>query len=240
MIEEGRVTVNGVIATLGDQADPESDEIRLDGEPIRTARREHTYVMLHKPRGVISTVSDPHGRRTVRDLVPLRGRLYPVGRLDADSEGLVLLTDDGALTHRLTHPRYEHPRVYRVLVKGEVTEGELDRWRKGITIEGKRVRFDEAQVESRDRDRTWLRVTLHEGSKHIVRRVVAALGHPAVRLIRVEMGPLKLGELPSGKWRKLSAGEVKRLQKLLPSETRSARRAAKKRRGGPSRRRKRR
>jgi len=214
MIRQGRVIVDGRIAQLGDKADPESQRITLDGQPVRlTQSPAHIYVMLNKPRGAISTVRDPHGRRTVRDLVPLPGRLYPVGRLDADSEGLILMTDDGQLTQRLTHPRYGHDRVYRVLVAGDPEPKTLDRWRRGITLDGKPARFKDVTVASRELDETWLRVTVTEGRNHLVRRIVAALGHPAQRLIRVQLGPLELGELPPKRWRYLTQVEIRALDK---------------------------
>ncbi|MGC9356517.1 MAG: pseudouridine synthase [Anaerolineae bacterium] len=221
LIAEGRVAVDGKIATLGDKADPGRQTITLDGVPIQAAPQTYIYIMLHKPRGVISTVSDPHGRTTVRDLVPVEERVYPVGRLDAQSEGLILLTNDGKLTERLTHPRYEHPRVYRVLVRGNVAPETLDRWRRGITLDGIYTRCDEVKVESQQQDETWLRITVHEGRKHLVRRIVAALGHPARRLIRVGMGPLRLGKLPPGKWRRLRPDEIEALNREVSQTTSS-------------------
>ncbi|HQE92919.1 MAG TPA: pseudouridine synthase [Anaerolineae bacterium] len=211
MIEAGRVTVDGRIAHVGDKADPTTQRITLDDVPIRRPQA-HTYVMIYKPRGYITTTDDPAGRKTIMDLIPLTQRLYPVGRLDADSEGLVLLTDDGELTERLTHPRYGHARVYRVLVTGEPSDETLERWRRGITLDGKRSRFSQVTIEHQEREQTWLRVTIHEGRKHLVRRITAALGHPAQRLIRVEMGALKLGDLTSGRWRYLREGEVNALR----------------------------
>jgi 23S rRNA pseudouridine2605 synthase len=212
MIEGGRVAVDGHIAQLGDKADPATQRITLDDEPIRRPQG-HTYVALYKPRGYITTTSDPEGRRTIMDLIPLTQRLYPVGRLDADSEGLLLLTDDGELTERLTHPRYGHARVYRVLVTGEPTEETIERWQRGITLDGRKANFSQVQVERQEHGQTWMRVTVHEGRKHLVRRIVAALGHPAQRLIRVEMGSLKLGDLTTGRWRYLTTGEVNVLRK---------------------------
>ncbi len=234
IIEEGRVTVDGQVAQLGDKADPETQEIRVDGVPIRMPQR-YTYLMFNKPRGVITTTDDPQGRRTVLDYVNLPQRLYPVGRLDADSEGLLLLTDDGTLTQRLTHPRYGHERVYRVLVGGEPSAETLERWRRGIILDGKKTGFDKVVVESEEHGKAWLRVTVSEGRKHLVRRVVAALGHPALRLIRVKMGPLELGDLSSGRWRNLTTGEVKALQKQVGIAGRSGGRSGG-RRGGKSRR----
>jgi pseudouridine synthase len=224
LIKAGRVTVEGRVATLGDKADPTKQTIAVDGVRMKYEPPTYVYVMLNKPRGVISTVSDPRGRRTVLDLVPSEERLYPVGRLDANSEGLILLTNDGALTQRLTHPKFEHPRVYRVRVAGEVEQETLERWRKGITLEGKHTRVDAVQIDSKEGDDTWLRFTVHEGRKHLIRRLVAALGHPAKSLIRVEMGPIKLGNLPPGRWRHLRSHEVAALQALTePSRKRKGR-----------------
>lgn len=231
MIEKGRVSVDGRIAQLGDQADPETQRITLDGVPIRKPE-EYVYVMLHKPRGYISTTDDPQERRTVLDLVNLPQRLYPVGRLDADSEGMLLLTNDGTLTQHLTHPSYGHPRVYRVRVKGTPSDDLLQRWRRGIVLDGQRTRFDKVRVDQRERDHTWLIVTLHEGRKHMVRRIVGATGHPAQRLIRIQMGPLTLGNLPLGQWRHLTDKEISALQE----EVGIARRRGKGSRRGKSRR----
>lgn len=218
IIEQGRVTVDGRVAKLGDGADPTAQRITVDGVPIRMPQA-YTYIAVHKPRGVISTVSDPEGRRTVRDMVPVAGHLYPVGRLDADSEGLILLTDDGELTQRLTHPRYEHTRVYRVHVHGRPTADELERWQRGIVLDGHKTRFDNVKTEpgDADRDTTWLVISIHEGRKHLVRRACAALGHPVIRLIRIAMGPVQLGNLPLGNWRYLTPTEVRILQKEVKS-----------------------
>ena len=209
IIEEGRVTVDAKLAHLGDSADPQTQRIAVDGATLRYSPPTYTYIMLHKPLGVLSTVRDPHGRRTVLDIVKVAERIYPIGRLDYESEGLLLLTDDGELAQQLTHPRYEHPRVYRALVHGEPAAETLDRWRRGIILDGRPARFDKVEVESQAHGETWLRVTVHEGRNHLVRRVAAALGHPVIRLIRVEMGPLKLGDLAPGRWRRLTVSEVK-------------------------------
>ncbi len=232
MIAQGRVTVDGRIARLGDKADPRRQEIRVDGMLLRNEEEPLTYVALYKPRGVISTVRDPQGRPTVRDYIPLSQRLYPVGRLDADSEGLILMTNDGEITQRLTHPRYRHPRVYRVLVRGVPSAATLRRWKRGLRLEDGPARFDEVRVESREKDRAWLRLSIHEGRKHLVRRTVAALGHPAMRLIRVEMGPIKLGNLAPGQWRRLTEAEVSALREAVrrPSSPPRKRRSPRRRR----------
>jgi len=208
MIVAGRVTVDGRVAQVGDKADPATQRITVDEIPLRM-KATRTYVLLNKPRGVISTTSDPENRPTVTQEVGLPQRLYPVGRLDTDSEGLILLTDDGELTQRLTHPRYRHPRVYDVLVAGEPTEETLERWQRGITLDGKPARFRQIEVTTRLRGRTWLQVTVYEGRNHLVRRIAAALGHPTIRLIRVAMGPLRLGDLTPGRWRYLTPHEIK-------------------------------
>ncbi len=249
MIEAGRVSVNGRTARLGDKADPETQRITVDGAPIPRLE-PFVYVMLNKPRGIVTTTQDPHGRKTVVDLValpkPKRGdppRLYPVGRLDYDSEGLLLLTNDGVLTQRLTHPSYEHPRTYRVLVEGEPDAAAIERWGRGITLDGRLTRFDSVILEEQGRDEAWLRVTVHEGRKHLVRRMVAALGYPPQRLIRISMGPLQLASLGSGKWRYLSESEVGLLRKEgMTDRTRRGssrppgRRSSGSRRGGSPRR----
>ncbi len=211
LLREGRVTVGGRIAQLGDSADPEAQRIAVDNETIRLPEN-YTYIMLNKPRGVVSTLHDPEGRKTVRDFVPLTQRIYPIGRLDTDSEGLILLTDDGDLTERLTHPRYEHPRVYRVLVQGEPTPEVLTRWRLGITLDDRPARFDQVLADTPNQGKTWLKVTVHEGRNHLVRRVAAALGYPVLRLLRIAMGPIELGALQPAQWRHLSAAEVAALK----------------------------
>jgi 23S rRNA pseudouridine2605 synthase len=210
-ILQGRVRVNGRVAELGQKADPGADTITLDGEPI--ALETPTYVALHKPRGVVSSLNPQGDRKTVRDLVPLPGRLYPVGRLDVDSEGLILLTNDGALTETLTHPRYQAEKEYRVLVasRGGPDQERLNVWRRGVVIEGKRTAPAKVRREESVEAGTWLRVIMHEGRKHEIRDIGAALGIPVLRLIRVRLGALTLGDLKPGQWRRLRADEVKRL-----------------------------
>jgi pseudouridine synthase len=209
------VRVNGKVAKLGDKADPQVDRITVDGEPLVTEKT--TYVILYKPPGVIASL-DPQGdRQTVRDLVPLSGRLYPVGRLDADSEGLILLTNDGDVTNRLTHPRFGHEKEYLVDVGGRPTQEVLDIWRRGVVIkddEGKseRTRPAGVTVESRSEDRTRLRVVMQEGKKHQIRRIGQTLGLPVIRLIRVRLGPITLGKLKSGEWRHLAPDEIRLLK----------------------------
>jgi 23S rRNA pseudouridine2605 synthase len=218
IIRQGRVQVNGrVVTEMGTKVDSHRDEIRVDGAPL-SSPEEKVYLILHKPPGYISTAHDPWGRPTVLDLVPHRSRLYPVGRLDAESEGLLLLTNDGQLTHRLTHPRYEHEKEYLVLVDGHPSKTVLSQLRRGVNLEEGRTA--PAQVSRASRKErletqpgaTWLRMVVHEGRKRQIRRMCAAVGHPVQRLIRVRMGTIELGNLPPGGYRPLSAKEVRRLR----------------------------
>lgn len=209
-IEAGRVTVNGNVARLGQKADPERDTITLDGQAVNPEKNR--YVLLHKPRGVVSSLNAQGNRNTVRDLVPLPGRLYPVGRLDADSEGLILLTNDGDLTNRLTHPRYGHEKEYEVLVDGHPKEEQLQSWRRGVVLDGEWTARSNVKILRKGASGTWLRIVMREGKKHQIRRTAQALGLWVKRLRRVRMGSLRLGDLPEGEWRELTPGEVKALQ----------------------------
>jgi 23S rRNA pseudouridine2605 synthase len=214
IIRQGRVQVNGQVVTeLGTKVDPHRDEIRVDGTPI-SGPAEKVHLILNKPPGCISTAHDPWGRPTVLDLIPHRGRLYPVGRLDAESEGLLLLTNDGQLTHRLTHPRYEHEKEYLVLVKGRPQDAVLAQLRRGVDLEeGRTAPARVSRVSPKEGldtppGTTWLRMVLHEGRKRQIRRMCAAVGHPVQRLIRVRLGPLRLGTLKPGQWRPLTKREL--------------------------------
>lgn len=213
-IREGRVAVNGQVAQIGQKADPDRDRITLDGKPVRV-KQSHTYVILHKPRGVLSDEGDGTQRvQTAREMIPLPGHLYPVGRLDLRSEGLILLTDDGELTHRLTHPRYEHEKEYQVYVEGHPDEKTLQRWRNGVFLEGSKTAPAGVSITRREKGRAWLRVVLREGRKRQIRRVGAMLGHPVHKLIRVRIGPIRLGDLAPGEWRHLTKREIEALQKF--------------------------
>jgi len=223
LIRQGRVAVNGQIAQLGQKADPDRDRITVDGRLVQE-NRVRTYVALHKPRGVLSDEGDGSGRLpTVRDLVSLPGHLYPVGRLDLRSEGLILLTNDGDLAYRLTHPRFGHEKEYRALVEGEPDEATLARWRRGVFLDGRRTAPAEVTVVGRESGGAWLRVVLREGRKRQIRRVAAMLGHPVRRLIRVRIGPLRLGGLKPGQWRKLTDAEVKAIRSAVQKPRRSKR-----------------
>ena len=213
-IREGRVAVNGQVAQIGQKADPDRDHITLDGKPVHV-KRTYTYVALHKPHGVLSDEGDGTRRiQTARDLIGLPGHLYPVGRLDLRSEGLIILTDDGELTHRLTHPRYEHEKEYQVYVEGHPDEKTFQRWRSGVFLEGSKTAPAEVSVVHREKGHAWLQVVLREGRKRQIRRVGAMLGHPVHKLIRIRIGPVLLGNLKPGEWRHLTKQEVEALQRM--------------------------
>ena len=206
-LRQGRVSVNGRVAELGEQADIEVDSITLDGVPIKAGNRR-TYLMLNKPRGYVTTLSDEKGRRTVADLVDCGTRVWPVGRLDMDSEGLLLLTDDGELTNLLIHPRHEVEKEYLAWVTGEINPEVLQRLSRPMTLDG--VKLRPAKVERRGE--CLLSITIHEGKNRQVRRMCAAVGLNVTRLKRIREGNLQLGDLPLGKWRMLSEEEVNQLR----------------------------
>ncbi|MBN1642365.1 MAG: rRNA pseudouridine synthase [Anaerolineae bacterium] len=214
LIRAGRVRVNGqVVSEMGVQVDPRRDEIVVDGHPVQIAR-ERRYLKLHKPAGYLSVMSDQRGRRDLGALLPGIEGVHPVGRLDRDSEGLMLLTDDGALTQRLTHPRYRHTKEYLVLVRGALTRKALRTLREGVELEEGKTAPATVRPEASTpwggatRGTSWLRVTLHEGRKRQIRRMCESVGHPVVRLIRVRIGPIELGDLGSGAYRDLTAAEM--------------------------------
>lgn len=214
MINEGRVTVNGVVATLGQSADLETDDIRLDGKRL-SAPEERMYIMLNKPRGFVTTLSDEKGRRTVAELVADCGRrLYPVGRLDLDSEGLLIMTDDGEMANAMMHPKKEVGKTYETLVSGDA-EKALPVLRSAMDIDGYRIRPAKVEIIGREGDRTLLSVTIHEGRNRQVRKMCDAGGLRVHRLRRVSEGPLCLGELPLGKWRKLTENEMTLIKNVI-------------------------
>ena len=205
-----RVTVNGETALLGQQADPETDDIRVDGVPLGR-EPEAVYLMLNKPRGYVTTVSDEQGRKTVMDLLTgVSTRVYPVGRLDRDSEGLLLLTNDGALTHRLLHPSHQVDKVYLVTVRGDI-RGAAERLMAITELDGEPIAPARAQELSRHEGQALLRVTIHQGKNRQIRRMCAGLGLHVEKLQRVEEDGLRLDDLPIGKWRYLTAQEIQRI-----------------------------
>jgi pseudouridine synthase len=209
LIAAGRVTVDGVVATLGDKADPARQVVAVDGAPVRPAARE--YFMLHKPKKYLCTVSDRFGRRTVLDLIPeAPPGTHPVGRLDADVEGLLLLTNDGDFTAAVTHPSRQVEKVYLARVRGVPSPGDLAHLRSGVRLEdGVSAPARARLIEQRDDDdQAIVELGIHEGRKRQVKRMMMAVRHPVLSLKRVRIGPLELGELERGKWRRLTPQEV--------------------------------
>jgi len=214
LIRAGRVRVNGRVSReLGTRVDPRRDRIQVDGRALPRAARRKSYV-VYKPRGVVTTTRDPGARRTVLDLVPDGRRLFPVGRLDAPSEGLLLLTNDGATAHALLHPSFGVERTYRVSVEGRVRAEALRRMAAGIEVEGERLVADRVRLLESETERSVLEVVLVQGRKRQIRRMLAALGHPVRRLVRTGFGPLRLRGLRPGEWRPLEGREREALERM--------------------------
>lgn len=211
IIRQGRVSVNGeIVREMGAKADVSQDDLRVDGVRVRPPQAP-VYIVLNKPKGVVATRHDPQGRTTVMDLVPAVAGLFPVGRLDVTTEGLILLTNDGEFAQRVSHPRYEVPRVYHAKVR-RIPEAEtLVRLRRGVRVEGVRMAVDRVRVLEADNN-AWLELTLHEGRHHEVRRLLEAVGHPVSKLKRVAVGPLTSKGLDPGEFRQLTPREVKLLK----------------------------
>ena len=211
MIQNGQVTVNGIVASLGDCADPETDEIRLNGQ-LLPGEQQSVYILLNKPRGYVTTLSDEKGRPNAAQLVADCGvRVYPVGRLDMDSEGLLLFTNDGAFANALTHPKKEVEKVYEVWVSGYYPGGE-EKMSRPIVLDGYRIRPPKVTLLSVREAKAKLRVTIHEGRNRQIRRMCEAAGMRCTRLKRIQEGNLLLGDLPSGHWRYLTAEEIAELK----------------------------
>lgn len=214
-IQEGRVSVNGqVVSEPGSKADAARDEIKVDGKRLRPAAAP-AYFLLYKPKGVVTTRHDPEGRMTVMDLVPRVAGLFPVGRLDVSTEGLILMTNDGAFAERVSHPRYEVPRVYHAKVRGLPEPAALERLRRGVRVLGEPLAADQVRVIEGGNN-SWLEVTLHEGKHHEVRRLLEAVGHKVSKLKRVGIGFLTTHGLKPGAFRELTPREVRRLQPERP------------------------
>ena len=208
MVAEGRITVNGQPARLGQRVDPDHDAVEVDGVSVGL-RTDLVYYLLNKPPGVVTTASDPQGRPTVVDMVPEEPRVFPVGRLDADSEGLLLLTNDGGLTHRLTHPSFGVPKEYLAHVEGRPSRGALRRLREGVELDdGAAQAVAVSLLET-----SVIRIVVHEGRNRLVRRMCEAVGHPVIRLVRTRIGPLADRKLPPGQWRALKPSEVRELER---------------------------
>jgi len=212
---QGRIRVNGLVVTEpGTKADPERDEIRVDGRLV-SLEAERIYLMLHKPQGYVTTLSDPQGRPIVTDLLNgVMERVYPVGRLDYDSEGLLILTNDGEFAQRLQHPRYRIPKTYRVKVEGTLLKGELKALENGIDLPDGRFTPADIRLEKTNRGSTWLALTITDGRNRVIRRAFESLGHCVARLVRVAVADLSLDSLREGSWRMLNPREVARLLAL--------------------------
>ena len=214
-ITAGRVRVNGQLAKLGQKADPSKDKITVDGKPIAAAE-QLIYIALNKPRNILSTIERERGddRQTVRDLVDVPEHLYLVGRLDFESEGLVLMTNDGELTNRLTHPKFGHTKEYKVLVAKRPDRDQIEAWRKGVVLEdGYKTTPAEIRFESAQGKGAWLRVAMGEGRKRQIREICKQIGLPVVRIVRVRIGSLRLGNLKARQWRYLTTKEVEELKR---------------------------
>lgn len=216
LIREGRVTLNGqVVLELGTKADPETDEICVDGKSIHISSRR-IYILLNKPVGYASTCQDPHAEKTVLDLVPeIKEAVYPVGRLDLDSHGLLILTNDGDFTCKVTHPSSGIPKTYKARVKGIPSEEAIKRLQQGIQLDEGMTAPAEVKILQREQNHSQIQMTIHEGKNRQVRRMLGIVGHPAIDLARIQIGPIKLGNLKLGQWRYLRPDEVKSL--LAPS-----------------------
>jgi 23S rRNA pseudouridine2605 synthase len=233
MIRDGRVTVNGrVVTELGSRASAGRDHIKVDGKLI-TRAETHRYILLYKPKEVMTTVSDPQGRRTVIDLIRgIRERIYPVGRLDFHSEGLIILTNDGDLAFKVSHPRHGSVKTYSVKVRGVPEERIIDKLQRGITIEGKRtlpceIRRLKTTGRNEEEGNSWFEVKLREGRTQQIRKMFQAVGHPVAKLRRVAIGPISDPKLTPGDWRELTKQEVKQLATVMePKEAKPPRRAA--------------
>ena len=216
MILDGRVAVNGkIIRQLGVKVDPENSEVQVDGEVI-TRQKSKIYLALNKPRGILSTLSDPENRPHLGDLLQDRHeRLFHVGRLDKDSEGLLLLTNDGELAHRATHPSFSLPKNYLLELRGNISKEVADAFRQGVELDDGMAKVDKLTVLPGQPGRTLFDVVIHDGRNQILRRMATATGVTIERLIRIGMGPIKLGELTPGKWREIKGAELISLQKAL-------------------------
>ncbi len=220
LIVAGRVQVNGeVVDQLGTCVDAMRDRVLVDGVPIQP-QAERVYIMLHKPPGVVSTTEDPQRRTTIIDLINIETRVFPVGRLDADSEGLLLLTNDGDLTYHMTHPQFEVEKEYRVLLDRKPDAVALRRWRRGVLLYGRPTASARVDVLEEGNEGVWLRVVLHEGRKRQIREVARLLGYEVRRLIRTREGVLRLGNLPSGAWRYLHEDEIEAVRSHIPAAVR--------------------
>ena len=213
--------MNGqIVRELGTKADPERDAIKVSGKLIHLPRRK-TYVVLNKPKGYITSMSDPEGRPVVTELLRgVKGRVVPVGRLDYDTEGLLILTDDGDLAHALMHPSHEIPKIYLAKIKGVLEDKEVEKLEKGMRLKDGKTAPAVVNKVKKAAENSWIEITVHEGKYHLVRRMLEGVKHPVLKLIRVKYGPVELGDTPLGKYRYLTPQEVKRLKEMGPAGVR--------------------
>lgn len=215
MIIEGRVTVNGRIVAIGTKADPLKDHIKVDGK-LMTGAEKKMYLLFNKPRGVVTSLSDPQGRPTVKDyLKGIKQRVYPVGRLDYDSEGLLLLTNDGEFTHAVLHPSKKVPKTYHVKIKGIILPAEMEKLRSGINLDDVRTAPAKIKTVKKTEHNSWIEITIYEGRKRQIRRMLQRIGHSVIRLIRIRINGVALGSLPPGAYRFLRPEEKEKILKEL-------------------------
>lgn len=213
LIEDGRITINGTTATLGDRVDVDHDIVTVDGVPIGI-QPDLVYYLLNKPAGVVTTVTDTHGRPTVLNDLPSQPQVHPVGRLDMDTEGLLLITNDGQLTHRLTHPSFGVEKEYVAHVQGSPTRGAIRQLREGVELDDGLT----APAQASSPADGMIRLVIHEGRNRQVRRMCEAVGHPVLRLVRVRIGPIRDPQLAPGQWRELTQDEVRALERAVSSQ----------------------
>ncbi len=211
-IRAGNIKVNGAVAEIGQKIDPESDTVEYKGKPVKPQTAEYRYILLNKPRGYLSSVSDDRGRKCVTDIVKIGARIYPVGRLDMDSEGLLLLTNDGDLTYKLTHPKHEIPKIYHVTIKGEVTDTDIAALSSPMTLDG----YEILPVKTTRIGNSVLEMTLFEGRNRQIRKMCEKVNLKITRLCRIAIGDITLGNLEIGKWRDLTEEEVAYLKERNP------------------------
>ncbi len=218
LIREGRVTVNGRIAQIGEKADPNQDHLKVDGRRI-CPLANRVYMLLYKPKGVVTSTDDPEGRVTVLDLIrPLKTRLFPVGRLDFDAEGLLLLTNDGELAHCLTHPSFHVPRKYLVKIKGQPMEEEIEKLRRGIRLDDGHTAPCQIVPVRKTAENLWVEMTLYEGRNRQVKRMWAKVGYPVLKLKRLAFAGLNLGKMRPGEYRLLTPREVQKLKQIIQNK----------------------
>jgi len=227
MILEGRVTVNGQVATLGQKADPSRDHIKVDGKLLTGGPERKVYYAFHKPRLVMSTLDDPGGRPCIADFLKrIKARVYPVGRLDFDSEGLLLLTNDGDFAHAVLHPTKKLPKTYHVKVKGVLDEAQIEQLEKGIYLDDGKTAPAKIKPMRKTKENSWVEVVLHEGKKRQIRRMMMRVGHPVIKLLRVKVGSIKIDGLAPGEMRTLAPEEIEAimLNNTAASGTKAGRR----------------